>query len=72
MTIQEWVLTLIISLIPIIGFIMLFVWGFSSTSNANKANFAKSALIVWAVFIVLYFSFFLIVGVSLLRATNSF
>ncbi len=72
MTIQEWVLTLIVSLIPIIGFIMLFIWGFSNNSNANKANFAKSALIVWAILITFYFSFFLIFGVALLRAMNNY
>ena len=41
MSIKDWVITLIITAIPLVGFIMLFVWGFGSGTNENKANFAK-------------------------------
>ena len=41
----DWVLTLFLTAIPIVGIIMLFVWGFGSGTNPSKANFAKAALI---------------------------
>ncbi len=45
MSIGEWMLTLLITAIPIVGIAMLFVWGFGSQTNPTKANFAKASLI---------------------------
>ncbi len=53
----EWVITTIILAIPIVGFIMLFVWGFGSNTQPSKANWAKATLIMIAVSIVLTFIF---------------
>ena len=41
LSIQDWVITLVIAAIPMIGFIMLFVWGFGNGTNVIKANFAS-------------------------------
>ena len=57
MSIGEWVITLLITAIPIVGFVMLFVWGFGSTTNPTKANFAKASLIFVAVAVVLWVIF---------------
>ena len=53
----EWVITIIIIAIPIVGFIMLFVWGFGSNTQPSKANWAKAALIMIGISIVLSFLF---------------
>lgn len=66
LSVKDWVITLIIAAIPLVGFIMLFVWGFGSGTNLNKANFAKGALVVYAIFIGLYLLFFMIFGAALL------
>ncbi len=71
LSIQEWAITLIITALPIIGFIMLFVWGFSSGTNENKANFAKAGLIVYAIMIGLYLLFALIFGAALLSGMGN-
>jgi len=47
----DWVGTLLVTMIPIIGLIMLFVWAFDSSSNPSKANWAKAQLIWSAIFI---------------------
>jgi cell division protein FtsW (lipid II flippase) len=52
---KDWVITLLISFIPIVGFVMLFVWAFGSNENPNKANWAKAALIWMAIGFVLMF-----------------
>ena len=66
LSIQEWVITLIITAIPLVGFIMLFVWGFGSGTNENKANFAKAALIFYAIMIGVYILFMMVFGAALL------
>lgn len=53
-SIGEWILTWIILAIPLVGLIMLFVWGFSSSTKPSKKNFCIASLIIAAIFIVLY------------------
>jgi glycopeptide antibiotics resistance protein len=57
MSLGDWIITFIILAIPLVNIIMLFVWGFSSSTNPNKQNFAKATLIVYLVCIVLFFLF---------------
>ena len=56
-SVGEWIITTIILAIPIIGFIMLFVWGFGSKTQPSKANWAKATLIMIGISIVLSFLF---------------
>ena len=65
MSLGDWIITMIVLAIPIVGFIMLFVWGFSSSANPNKSNFCKAALIFYLIGIVL---FFLFGGVAMMTA----
>jgi len=57
-SVGEWIITTIILAIPIVGIIMLFVWGFRSNTQPSKANWAKAALIMMGIGIVLSFLFF--------------
>ncbi len=57
MSVKDWLITFVITAIPIVGFIMLFVWGFGSSTPTVKANWAKALLIFYAIMIVLYFIF---------------
>jgi len=50
--------TLIVTAIPMVGFIMLFVWGFGGNAPTAKANWAKAALILYAIGIVLAVLFY--------------
>ena len=58
MSVGDWIITMIVTAIPLVGFIMLFVWAFGSGTNLSKKNWAKAALIFYAIIIVLYFLFF--------------
>jgi hypothetical protein len=66
--IGEWMLTMFLMSIPLIGSIMLFVWAFSSGTNPSKANWAKATLI-WGVIagiliVIVYAIIFLIAGIT--------
>lgn len=52
-SIGNWIITLIILVIPLVNIIMLFVWAFNRTTNITKANWAKASLILLAVWILL-------------------
>ena len=57
MTLKDWILTLLVLLIPCVNIIMMFVWAFSKTENPNKSNFFKAYLIFTAISIVISFVF---------------
>lgn len=54
---KEWLITLLILMIPIVNIIMPFVWAFGGGSNPSKANFFKAQIIVVLIGIVLWFLF---------------
>jgi heme/copper-type cytochrome/quinol oxidase subunit 2 len=61
LTVGEWFITMLVTAIPVVGFVMLFVWAFSANTNVNRANWAKASLLwmVVGIFIVLaIFGFF--------------
>ncbi len=61
----QWFVTYLITAIPIVGFIMLFVWAFSSGTNPNKANWAKASLILLAIAVVIGILLFLVMGLAI-------
>ena len=52
-SIGNWIISLILTMIPIVNIIMLFVWAFCNGTNPTKANWAKAALILILVWIIL-------------------
>lgn len=65
-TTKNWVLTILITLIPVVNLIMLFVWAFGAGTQPSKANWAKASLIWLAIFIVLYGLIALVFGAAIL------
>jgi len=59
LTVGDWILTIIVLSIPIIGFVFLLYWALSSTSNINRKNYCIAllifALIIAALFVALMF-----------------
>ena len=49
MTTGQWVLTLFLSSLGVVGIILLFVWGFSETTPVSKKNFSRAMLIWYAI-----------------------
>ena len=58
MSIGDWIITFIVTAIPLVGFIMLFVWAFGDGTHPSKKTWAQAYLILMVVFIVLMIIFF--------------
>lgn len=47
--VSEWVLAMVLMMIPCVNIIMMFVWAFSSTEKKSKSNFFKAYLIFFGI-----------------------
>lgn len=69
--VTEWMLTMIISGIPIINIIMLFVWAFGSRVPTSKRNWARAILIFGAITVTLYVVAFILFMVLAGQSSHS-
>ncbi|MBP7175934.1 MAG: hypothetical protein KBA53_06925, partial [Thermoclostridium sp.] len=70
-----WLLTMLICMIPVVGWIMPFVWAFGSKANKSKKNYFIASLIVAAIVIVLGIVFAATLGATIneiLQQMNGF
>jgi len=58
MSIGDWLITFLIQAIPLVGFIMLFVWAFGDGAHPSKKTWAQASLIFALIMIVLAIIFF--------------
>ncbi|WP_391206258.1 hypothetical protein [Psychrobacillus sp. L4] len=56
MSVGEWLITMLIMIIPIVNIVMLFVWGFGNADP--RRNYARASLIWMAISIVLVILFY--------------
>ena len=49
MSVKDWLITLLLMAIPIVGIVLLFVYAFGNNENVNKQNWAKAQLIMLAI-----------------------
>lgn len=68
---KDWLITLIITAIPLVNIVMLFVWSFGDGANPNKANWAKATLLLMAIMIGLYILLFVIIFGALMGTGNA-
>lgn len=50
-SVGQWMLTLLITFIPLVNIIALLIWAFGSSAHPEKSNWAKAMLIWFAIFI---------------------
>lgn len=65
-TLGDWIISVIITKIPLVGFITLIVWALDKNTEPNKANWAKAELIVSLIGIAIAVIMISIIGISLL------
>lgn len=68
-TLGDWIITLLVMMIPIVNFIMLFVWAFSSSTPQSKANWAKASLIFMLIGLLLVILFWGAIAALILGAS---
>lgn len=54
MTMGQWLVTMLLLLIPIVNIVLIIVWAVSKNENPNRSNWAKAYLILIAIMLVLY------------------
>ena len=69
MDLKDWVLTLIVLMVPCVGIVMYFVWAFGNKGNINRRNFCRAQLIIIAVLLVIYLIFFALFGAFVITGT---
>ena len=52
-TTKDWVVTLLLTCVPFVGFILLIMWAFGSNTQSPKRTFARGYLIVQAILITI-------------------
>lgn len=62
MSVGDYLIMMLIGIIPIVNIIMLFVWAFGSNYNANKKNYARATLIFALIAFVLSILLFAVFG----------
>lgn len=58
MSVTDWLITLLLMIIPLVNLIMLIVWAVSDSGNRNRTNWARASLIMAAISIGLYILIF--------------
>lgn len=72
MKITDWLITFLITAIPLVGLIMLFVWGFSENSNKVRTTWAKAMLVWYAIAIALGILFMILFGTAAILGASKF
>ena len=67
----EWLVTMLLMLIPCVNIVLMFVWAFSSKEKKSKPNYFKAALIFAAIVLVLYIILIAIFGVAITSMISS-
>ena len=56
MSVKDWLITMLIMIIPIVNIVMLFIWGFGNPDS--RRNYARATLIWMAISFVLLIIFY--------------
>jgi hypothetical protein len=60
-SIKEWIITLFISFIPFVNYIVLIIWALSDSTHPSKRNFAKAYLIVATIVLTITTTIFIMI-----------
>ncbi|MCB5260684.1 MAG: hypothetical protein PHY41_04690 [Candidatus Cloacimonetes bacterium] len=58
MSISQWVITMLVMIIPIVNIVMLIVWATSAYDNPNRKNWAIAQLIFMGIAVIIWVLFF--------------
>ncbi|MEX0929341.1 MAG: hypothetical protein WD266_12555 [Balneolales bacterium] len=58
-SVGEWMLTILVSFIPLINIVMYFIWAFGKNTKHSKSNWARAILLWLTIVMAFYFFVFL-------------
>lgn len=64
-SVGNWMLTLLLTFIPLVNIVMMLIWAFSSSTPPSKANWAKAALLWMVIFFAIGIVMSLIGGMGM-------
>jgi len=64
-SVGNWMLTLLLTFIPLVNIVMMLIWAFSSSTPPSKANWAKAALLWMVIFFAIGIVMSLIGGLGM-------
>ena len=67
----EWLVTMLLMLIPCVNIVLMFVWAFSTKEKKSKSNYFKACLIFTAIVLVIYIILIAVFGVAISSAISS-
>lgn len=70
MSMGDWLLTILVSMIPCAGIVLYIVWAFGKNGNVNRRNFCRANLIITAGVFVLYLILVLVFGIAFVTGVN--
>jgi len=52
-TLGDWIVTMILTSLPIVGFVMILVWAFGDGAKPSKKNYARAVIIMAVIGLVI-------------------
>ena len=71
MSMGEWMISLLVMMIPCVNIVMMFVWAFSSTEKKSKSNYFKASLIFTGIMMVFMFIMTIKMGAAIEAAIEN-
>lgn len=71
MSIQDWIITVLLTLLIPVGIIMLFIWVSDTSTNPAKAKYAKTVLFIYGLLLTIYVSYFVFFGLAIFNSMSS-
>lgn len=71
MSMGEWMISLLVMMIPCVSIVMMFVWAFSRTEKKSKSNYFKAYLIFFAIRLVFALVMVAIFSTAFIAALDS-
>lgn len=70
-TIGEWMITYLITLIPLVNIVLVCIWAFDSNTKPSKKNWAKASLIWMAIGIAIMILLIIMFGAVIIGALSN-
>ncbi|WP_461810450.1 hypothetical protein [Faecalimonas sp.] len=72
MSVGEWLLTILVTIIPCLGLVLYLVWAFGKNENVNRRNYCKAWLIYWLIQTILIIIILIVVFAILIPSSSQY